>query len=202
MVDARRGAELNADTTNACQREGCEREARVQGLCRAHYERHLHGSTSTAPIAPRKRSISPSGVTGRERVIESLKAAHADLGGAHLSAAAYTRWSKDRDDVVSTSRVVQVFGTWSAAVRAAGLRAGKNRRGAYSRRFSQDDIDALARQFFIEQWQAEGRTSFSAFSRWLADRPDAPSSALVRVRLAERGLSWMTYRASMLGELD
>lgn len=201
MVDARRGAELNAGT-NACQHEGCERAACVQGLCRAHYGRQLHGSTSTTPIAPHKRSVSPSGATGRLWVIESLKAAHADLGGEHLSAAAYTRWRRDRDDVVSTSRVVQVFGTWSAAVRAAGLRAGSNRRGAYSRRFSQDDIDALARQFFIEQRQAEQQMSFSAFSRWLADRPDAPSSGLVRARLAERGLSWTTYRASTLGELD
>jgi len=75
----------------------------------------------------------------------------------------------------SAIRLIQRFGSWSAACEFAGVTSGVAKR-SYAKNWDQKQIVTLVRDYLAE----EPNVSFLDFSRWLKDLPSAPSAATCR----------------------
>jgi hypothetical protein len=87
----------------------------------------------------------------------------------------------------SAIRLIQRFGSWSAACEAAGVKSGEAKR-TYVRRWERSQIVDLVRQYL----RASRKVSFQDFSQWLKKVPNAPSSATCR----NVGVSWSSLLES------
>lgn len=109
-----------------------------------------------------------------EEIIEDLRAFH--LATGRSTAQAFTAWAKEQD-VPGHQTVAIRFGTWNEALKAAGI---GEEEGVTRSAFSDEDLWAS----LLAAIQAEdGGTTFQAVYDWLAQRPAAPSGALLRHRL-------------------
>lgn len=83
----------------------------------------------------------------------------------------------------SAVRIVQIFGSWSRAADLAGIPSGRTPNRNYSSHWSDGEILA----FVVRYLQTPGTTgTFSGWDPWRREHePDAPSSALLRLRLGK-----------------
>lgn len=91
----------------------------------------------------------------------------------------------------SAIRLIQRFGSWSAACEAAGVRCGDAKR-SYAKKWTRDQIVVLVRQYLAQA----GKVSFVDFSLWLKKVKDAPSPATCR----NVGISWSSLLESARGQ--
>lgn len=112
-------------------------------------------------------------------VLDLVREFHAETGAT--VSAEFERWSVARGGPSRQTPMLR-FGTWSAALTAAGVT------GSYSvpreRRFSDNDLWAAVVEFFSFERE---NYSYQYFADWLSDRKGMPSAAHIRQRLA---LSW------------
>ena len=90
----------------------------------------------------------------------------------------------------SAIRLIQCFGSWSAACEAAGVRSGEAKRD-YVKKWQRDQIVTLVRAYLGES----RKVSFADFSLWLLQIKDAPSAATCR----NVGTSWSSLLDSARG---
>lgn len=95
-------------------------------------------------------------------------------GGAPLSVSFYDRHRSD--GTLTSARIIQREGSWSAACAVAGVESNKASRTSYRRKWSEEDLLDWVRRYLAE---AE-KPSYADFSRWLRDEVDAPSANTVR----------------------
>jgi hypothetical protein len=115
---------------------------------------------------PRERTV--------EQVLDALRRAAAQVG-TPISADRYDEVWRDFDGVSST-RLIQRFGTWNAACTAAGLPINAGRT-AYRRAWTAEQLVAAVAQYLT----SEGATgSYSGYDAWSRQTPGAPSAQTVR----------------------
>ena len=151
---------------------------------------------SLAEAARRSQRESPKTGTERETIIEHLRTVAARQPGEPLSGPYYDAHRPDGS--VSTMRVIQLFGTWSAAVHAAGLVAPVAPRAHYERRWSTEDMYGHVMAFLKAQLAAGASTSFRAYDEWSREVAEAPSGQTVRNQVGK----WGQVRAEALRRIE
>lgn len=91
----------------------------------------------------------------------------------------------------SAIRLIQRFGSWSAACEAAGVKSGEAKRN-YVRKWERDQIVNLVKEYLTEP----RKVSFADFSLWLKQIKGAPSAATCR----NVGISWSSLLQSARGD--
>lgn len=107
-------------------------------------------------------------------ILEDLRAYHRQTGST--TGAGFKYWARDHGVPGPQTTAIR-FGTWNDALAAAGIAAvaGRPRSG-----FTDDDLWAALVAFVRDP---DGGTTAQAADAWLAARPAAPSSALIRQRM-------------------
>ncbi|MEI2712163.1 MAG: hypothetical protein V9G04_02435 [Nocardioides sp.] len=106
-------------------------------------------------------------------LLAALRAAAVGVEGP-LSVQAYAIWQR-RSGGPTSARIIQRLGSWSAALRAAGL-AARTADRTYHAKWDEDAVLAAVRVFLA----AGGPSSYAAYADWSRDQPDAPSAQTVR----------------------
>lgn len=124
----------------------------------------------------------------RAEILDAIRAA-----GDIESPLSYVRYDEIRAEHSingpSAIRILQIFDTWSAACREAGVQHGRRMRGRYTRRWSADEmIDHLAT--FLQQSTAGSLDSYNEWSR----ENDAPGGQTIRNQFG----SWREARGRAL----
>jgi methylphosphotriester-DNA--protein-cysteine methyltransferase len=119
--------------------------------------------------------VSPRQAIPAEKMLEDLRRAAALVDGP-LTAAGYER-ARRRFDGTSTAWVGRAFGGWTQACQAAGVTPGKRRRDSYRRRWSREDVVALARAYLSQE---DSPGSYVGFVAFLKATPGAPSGPTAR----------------------
>lgn len=112
-----------------------------------------------------------------------------------LSRTVYDQFRQDAADSLqlpSGVLIVARFGSWSRASQLAAVESGQGRR-SYTRRWNDEQRLELVGAYL----RSTPRPTISGFDRWLGERDDAPSAALVRRRLG----SWADMRRAALRRL-
>lgn len=117
-------------------------------------------------------------VRSDEQLLADLSRFHSQTGD--LTAAGFTRWARDDHDIPSHQAYIIRFGSWSAALRQAGVEGARGVKR--SSRYSDDDLWEAVIEFF-----SSDQPSYSAESmgQWLQQRSAAPSMAYLRRRLGK-----------------
>jgi hypothetical protein len=119
-----------------------------------------------------------------EQLADHLRTAATELGEP-LKVAAYDAWQRGRD-AASPALLVRRFGSWNAACARAGIATNKTR--STSRRWSEDAVLATVAAYL----RSSGSTgTFTDYSAWARQHPDAPSGATLRQRYP----SWSELKA-------
>lgn len=101
----------------------------------------------------------------------------AALTDSPLSTSFYDR--NRRPGMVSARRVIQVWGTWSAANAAAGVISPAPSR-SYSPAWSHDDVVAAVRRYLTEA----DTSSYAGYEKWRKSVPEPlPSAGTVRSQM-------------------
>lgn len=125
--------------------------------------------------------------TDRE-IARALRTA-ARIAGEPLSVGKYDK-IRATFEGPSAIRLIQRFGSWSAACEAAGVKSGVAKRD-YAKKWQRDQIVALVKEYLAESDKA----SFADFSLWLKQIKGAPSAATCR----NVGTSWSSLLESARG---
>ena len=116
-----------------------------------------------------------------EAALRDMATERANTGGPASISVSW--WSAHRDPArhPTSARVIQRYGSWNAACRAAGLPVTETAtpRGRASR---WDDEACLGWVRAFRASDAPGR-SYAAFEAWLQTQPGSPSAQTVRNRL-------------------
>jgi hypothetical protein len=108
----------------------------------------------------------------------------------HLTLPAYRRHRAELS-LATEATIVKRFGSWAVAVERAGFRPTA-RRGGPQRSWTERDLLDLIRRYVDEP---ESTGEFDDFRRWLGRHPNAPSPALVMLRLG----SWTAAKRALAG---
>lgn len=124
----------------------------------------------------------------RAEILDAIR-----MAGEIESPLSYVRYDEIRTensiDGPSAIRILQIFDTWSAACREAGVRHGRRMRGRYTRRWTADEmIDHLAT--FLRQAPAGSLDAYNEWSR----QNDAPGGQTIRNQFG----SWREARTRAL----
>jgi hypothetical protein len=117
----------------------------------------------------------------RALMVEDLREAAGVSAKRYLSMKDYDRHRRLAS--LASGRVAVVFGSWKNATTMAGLMMGKERRGGYTRGWTDDDLREWVIRFVEE---APGLTR-SALTEWLQAQDGSPSTGLIIARLG-----WLT----------
>ena len=142
-----------------------------------------------AEAARRRRDRNVTDATDEAEIVETLRRVAALPGGVPLSGPFY---DAHRDGGLTSTRLIQIYGTWTAACEKAGVQPPVAPRKDYSQRWSRDDC----LQWVGKYLQSTDRPSFARFDAWAREQEGAPSSGTVRLRC---GKCTETMRAA--GEL-
>lgn len=145
--------------------------ARLAGLSNGEVEIVL----GPAESARRRRDRTVSTAASREQILEGLRLVSSLPGGLPLSGPFY---DLRRGGRVSSQRVTQVFGTWSAACEAAGVQMAIGIRTHYTQAWSREACLRWVRTYL----DSTPKPTFVGFDAWLRNREGAPSSSTVRLR--------------------
>ncbi len=128
----------------------------------------------------------------KPRLIESLQRAFRRGGGT--DPISFKRYDVLREESDPTSqRQMQTFGTWKKACTAAEVPSHRPPR-LYTRAWDIDGCMGILREFLEDP--EESSESYGAFSIWLMQRPEYPSSQTVRNRGNEAGTTgWVDLKA-------
>lgn len=145
------------------------------------------GAEEAASSADARLRIRPNTwkqATTDDALFTEMRRVAALPGGAPLTGPFYD--AQRSPESVGSGRVIQRFGTWSEACRAAGVEVEKRTR-VYRRGWSEDDLLTWARRYLQDAGPAP---SYKDFQRWLREHKGegAPSAATMRNRLG----TWVT----------
>lgn len=116
-----------------------------------------------------------------------LAALQSAAGDGPLSVSAYDAFRGGRD-LPSSARVIQRYGSWSAACSAAGLEVNAGR-ASYATKWT---LDALA-ESVADYLATEGSTgAYAGYAAWAAATTGAPSAQTVRNRFG----GWAAAKAA------
>lgn len=96
----------------------------------------------------------------------------------------------------SMPRILQLYGSWTAACEAAGVVAGQTMRPHYESRWSDDDLLQVARQYLLDPDSPNSAHRFDEWKR--ASAPDGPSFQTLRNRFG----SWTNLKRRALAQGD
>ena len=122
--------------------------------------------------------------TNRE-IVRALRTA-VRIAGEPLSVGKYDR-IRATFEGPSAIRLIQRFGSWSAACEVAGVKSGAVKRN-YTKKWQREQIVALVKDYLKQS----GKASFADFSLWLKQINGAPSAATCR----NVGSSWSSLLES------
>ncbi|TIC83618.1 DUF3883 domain-containing protein [Nocardioides sp. GY 10113] len=128
-----------------------------------------------AEAARRRRGRNVTTAMERGQILTDLARVAALPGGSPLSGPFYDR---NREDGLSSARIVQVFGAWSTACEAAGVEAPSAPREKYDRGWSREDC----LRWVLDYLQQADRPTAAGYEQWARDRDGAPSGGTVRLR--------------------
>jgi uncharacterized protein (DUF433 family) len=142
--------------------------------------------TGTGPVATTPEAI--------EAGLQWANACAAEAG-VRLSGAFYDRVRREHPDgpLISHVRIVQVYGTWTAACAAAGVEAASAGRATYTRRWTSDEAIWHVRRY-LGTPAATG--SYDDYDTWSRTDPDAPSAATIRTLAGLR--RWSAVKTAAL----
>ena len=140
-----------------------------------------------------QRAESPAVAATRARALAALQAA--SLLVAPLSHQNYTSLVREgRVTGPSVARIVQLFGSWTSACGAAGVRSGDALRRHYSRTWSREDVIGHVSSFLLEP---EYRGASNRYDEWRASRGPGSTPSLGTVRNL-CGTRWNDIRTAAL----
>jgi hypothetical protein len=200
-----------AEQARAARREARERELTLlrtrvvdhlrvnPGASRHEVADHLgcrpdEVSTALGPDAGRLLVRDPANldrVFSRADVLDGLRRAAAWLGTETMSTAGYDKAYRTLGGMPSGVRVLQVFGTWNAALTEAGLPINvQNRNRTYARTWT----DGEMLQFVVDYLAEEASTgSYADYGDWARTR-GAPSPQTIRNTFG----SWTSAKSAAL----
>lgn len=128
-----------------------------------------------AESARRRRERTVTTATSKSEVLTSMRRVAAMQGGNPLSGPFY---DAHRDEALSSARIVQLFGSWSAACDQAGVEAPRAPRNDYSQGWTRKECLVWVRQYL----DTTANPTFDGYTVWARGREGAPSSGTVRLR--------------------
>jgi hypothetical protein len=163
-----------------------------RGANRTVSERLEHGDRIAAGVSP----------YGREYLAECVALAAAENDSESLSSNRYIELAREWG-LPSLARVIQVFGNWTEAAKAAGLRPNPPGRGNYERRFTYEDVLDAVRACAAEIGHPPSEKQYDEWQR--RSRPEArkgykgrhPSATLARNLTPHR--RWALLMADAFG---
>jgi hypothetical protein len=137
---------------------------------------------------------------GREYLAECVAMAAAEDGAETMSLKRYQELAREWG-LPSGARVTQVFGSWRAACRAAGLRPNPPGRGNYRRGFTYEDALAALRDCAAELGHVPSDKQYDEWQKKARPAPGAPgqypSAATARNMTPEK--RWTAVLSDALG---
>ena len=97
-------------------------------------------------------------------------------------------------DGPSSERIIQVFGSWTAACKAAGVPSPPAIRAEYTRRWSDEELVGYVAEFLT----ASSSAAMDSFELWCREEDSRPSPGTVRLQLR---LSWSEAKGAALLKL-
>ncbi|OKA11905.1 hypothetical protein BS618_26195 [Rhodococcus erythropolis] len=137
--------------------------------------REVESLFGSAESARRRRAKIVTTATERDHALGGIRGVASLDGGTPLSGPFY---DSHRNDGLSSARLIQIFGSWSAACEEAGVEARRAPRGEYSRSWTREDCLHWVRSYLND---VESPT-FEGYDAWARQQGGAPSSGTVRLR--------------------
>lgn len=134
----------------------------------------------------------PSPSTSNERLLNGLRRAAA-AAGEPLSGKRYSDLERELG-LVTRSRLIQRFGSWSEACRLAGVEPCPQHRVNYIRHWTRAEMEQWVIRYLMEPGS---RGSYDGFTDFLRRQAGAPSSQTVRNELGR----WNEIKAKALQDL-
>lgn len=143
---------------------------------------------------PTNRIESPAIVATRERARAALQAAH--LLSTPLSHQSYTTLVREgRVKGPSVARIVQLFGSWTAACSEVGVTSGEPLRSNYERTWTPDDLLTFVARFLMDTRYRGASHQFDVWRSTVNGEERVPSLGTVRNVV---GGSWNDIRCRTL----
>lgn len=128
-----------------------------------------------AESARRRRSRTVTHATERDQALAAIGRVASLPGGSPLSR---TFYDSHRDEGLSSSRLMQMFGSWLAACEEAGVEGIKPFRDEYRRNWTRDDCLRWVHAYVT----TVERPTFNGYDAWSRQQAGAPSGGTVRLR--------------------
>jgi hypothetical protein len=143
-----------------------KRAAVEEAIGQADALRHMRLRTGGARTPSRSRTL----------MVEDLREAAGFSAKRYLSMKDYDQHRRPAS--LTSGRVAVVFGSWKNAIHMAGLVMGKERRGGYTRGWTDDEV----REWVIRFVDEAPSLTQSALTEWLQTQDGSPSTALIEAR--------------------
>lgn len=128
-----------------------------------------------AEAARRRKDRVVTDATAGDESLDALRRVAAMSKGRPLSGPFY---DAHRGGSLTSTRIIQVFGTWTAACQMAGVEPQTSVRSDYTQRW--DRLDCL--KWVATYLETTNRPSFARFDEWVRHQDGAPSAGTVRLR--------------------
>lgn len=128
-----------------------------------------------AQAARRRKDRVVTDATAEEASLEALRKVAALAKGRPLSGPFF---DAHRGGTLTSTRIIQVFGTWTAACHRAGVEPHSSVRSDYTQRWNR--VDCL--KWVAAYLETTDRPSFARFDVWARHQDGAPSAGTVRLR--------------------
>lgn len=145
--------------------------AKQSGLAVREVEQYL----GPAEAARRRRTRTVTSGTARADALAEIRRVATLCGESHLSGPFY---DQHRRDGVSSTRLIQMFGTWTRACEQAGVQGRRSVRENYTQNWDREDC----LRWVLKYLATTDNPSFNRYDEWSRTEEGAPSGGTVRLR--------------------